>query len=332
MTLNGAAGATETAMEQVLALTDWDPADINGANRTLLDSLASTGRGIELSIANSLWLRDGFPFHRDFVERCTEFFSAHVENGLDADRINAWVKEKTREKIPNIIDAVKPEDIAYLINAVYFKGIWSRQFDPDRTKEDVFHITAERSAKVPLMRQSGEYRYCEEAGFQAVALPYGDGAFAMYLFLPAPGSDLDSFLGGLSVETWDATMKRFAMREGSIALPRFRCEYAASLVDPLAALGMEIAFSPRADFSRMCDLSRGNVSIADVIHKTFVEVNEEGTEAAAATAVKMKLTAAMPTQRPFTMIVDRPFFFAIRDEGSGAILFMGSITDPTRSR
>ena len=332
MTLGGAGGTTEEAMLRVMNLEGIDAAIRDECNRALLDSLMDTAHGIELSIANSLWLRPGFPFHPDFIERSTRTFSADAFNVLDAARINGWVSEKTREKIKNIVGDVRPDDIAYLVNAIYFKGIWTKAFDPEKTAETDFHLSDGRTVTVPMMEQSGRYRYLENEYMQAVGLPYGDESMRMYLFLPKPGLDLDAIHGRLNGESWRTWMKGFASREGTVGLPRLRLEFRTSLVDALASLGMEVAFSSeRADFSRMCDLSRGNVSIGDVLHKTFVEVNEEGTEAAAATAVVMRLTAVQERPEPFTMIMDRPFLMVIRDEKSGTVLFVGSIYDPAPS-
>lgn len=329
MALGGASGTTEEAMARVMKLEGMDASEINDGTRSLLERLNAEGRGIELAIANSLWLRPGFPFHRDFIERSERFFSADAFNELDAAKINGWVSEKTREKIRDIVGAVRPDDIAYLVNAIYFKGIWTKAFEKEKTADADFHITDERTVTVPMMKRSGRYRYLENEHMQAVSLPYGDEQLSMYLFLPKPDSDLETFHERLNGGHWQTWMRGFTDHEGTVGLPRFRCEFRASLVDALASLGMQVAFSGRADFSRMCDLSHGNVAIGDVLHKTFVEVNEEGTEAAAATAIVMRLTAVQQQPAPFVMIVDRPFFMAIRDEESGTVLFMGSIYDPS---
>lgn len=330
MTLGGANGTTAEAMRRVMKLEGMDTSEINGRNKALIDHFDAAHHDIEVSIANSLWLLPDFPFHRDFVEKSTTFFSADVFNELDAEKINKWVNEKTREKIQNIVEEIRPDDIAYLVNAIYFKGIWTREFDSERTTDEDFHLIDGSTVPVHMMKQSGEYRYLEDEDMQAIALPYGEGAVTMYVFLPKPGLELATLHSRLNGETWETVIKGFMPREGKIALPRFRCEFKTGLVDALAALGMGVAFSGgEADFSRMCDLSRGNVAIGSVIHKAFVEVNEEGTEAAAATAVGMRLTSVQERPEPFVLTVDRPFYFAIRDEESRAVLFMGSIYDPS---
>jgi serpin B len=180
-----------------------------------------------------------------------------------------------------------------------------------------------------MMHQSGEFSYKENDLYQAVSLPYGKGRMSMYVFLPAEGSKLDDFYRGLSSDAWNEWVTGFQRREGSLAVPRFTLEYAVRLKGILIALGMGKAFSPtEADFSAMCTVHEQNVYIDDVLHKTFIEVNEEGTEAAAVTAVKMKLTAVAEKPEPFQMIVDRPFFVVIRDNETGLVLFMGSIVEP----
>jgi serpin B len=329
VTLGGAAGTTHDAIAAAMHLAGMPDDDIAAANKALADGLAAADPGMTLSIANSLWLREDFPFLRTFIERSERFFAADVYNILHEDDINRWVDEKTESKISKIVERVEPDDIAYLINAIYFKGIWKTEFDPDKTASGTFHRTGGRTIAVDLMHRTGQFRYLENDSLQGVALPYGDGSAAMYVFLPKPETDLAAFNAGLNGRGWEALMNGFSFRDGTLALPRFRCECTASLSNTLTSLGMGIAFSGKADFSRMCAPTHGNVAIGRVLHKTYIDVNEEGTEAAAATAVGMKATAVRVQLEPFRMIVDRPFFAAIRDERSGSILFMGSILDPT---
>jgi serine protease inhibitor len=214
----------------------------------------------------------------------------------------------------------------YLINAIYFKGDWTEKFDKSQTKEYPFFSTSGQQKLQPMMSQKGDYKYLETESFQAISLPYGkNGIISFYVFLPKKNSNLTAFYPTLNAENWDKWMTQFAKRKGSIRLPRFQMDYEVTLNDTLKALGMGEAFSNKADFSEMGK----NFAISQVKHKTFVEVNEEGTEAAAATSVEMVLTSAFePTIKPFEMIVDRPFFACIRDNQTGSILFMGSIAEP----
>jgi serine protease inhibitor len=238
------------------------------------------------------------------------------------------VKDKTSGKIDRIIDSISSDTILFLINAIYFKGKWADEFAKDKTKEDVFNLESGSQKRVPMMTQSGSYKYYDGKSFQAVSLPYGGGRVSMYVFLPAKGTSLSEFQKGLSASSWEGWMREFAQTEGDITLPRFKIEYEIALNDALKSLGMESAFDPsRANFKGMVQ-SEQNVYISKVKHKTFVEVNEEGTEAAAVTSTEMRATSAMRPRERFRMVVDHPFFCAIRDNLTGTVLFMGSIMEP----
>jgi len=335
MTYNGSGGETRTAMAGTLGFPDDSFEAVNLTDSTLIRDMNDSIPGVKLSVANSLWAKQGLTFKKSFLERNTRYYGAEIETldfsspGAPAT-INQWVARKTNDKITKIVDKIREDDILYLINAIYFKGTWTREFDKNLTRDEPFHLLAGAASPRPMMRQSGKYDYLEEDGFQAVRLPYGDGRIGMYVFLPAGGSSLELFHEKLSSGSWDEWMRSFASRKGSIVLPHFKLEYEASLKQSLAALGMAVAFDPeRANFTGMYEAAGRNVYIGDVMHKTFVDVNEEGTEAAAVTSVEMRLTTtAMEPERPFEMIVDRPFFFAIRDEKTGLVLFMGSIVNP----
>lgn len=338
MTYNGAAGATADAMTAGLSLDGMDRGEINTAFADLLTLLANPDSAVELSIANSLWARQGLPFKEDFLQRNTEYYRAEI-SALDfssqdaAPTINKWVNDQTRGKISGIVDPpIDPSAILFLINAIYFKGEWTYAFNDTLTEDGAFYLLDGSAKQHPQMHQSGDYAYLENDQFQSVRLPYGKNErLAMYLFLPRAESSLKDLEGTLTADNWSAWMEEFRMMEGDIALPRFRLEFNATLNDALIALGMGTAFDPSAaDFRDMFPTSASaNVYISKVKHKTFVEVNEQGTEAAAVTSVEMALTEATPgPPQRFSMIVDRPFFFAIRDDQTGTVLFMGSIVEP----
>lgn len=330
MTYNGAAGETKQAMERVLNLNGMNHAELNDASAALMKALKSTDPQIQLAIANSLWARQGIKFNEAFLARNSKFFGAQVSTlnfaSPDAkDTINAWVSRNTAGKIPAIIDRIESRELMILVNAIYFKGRWQKTFDKTRTKPEPFHLTSGSQTTVPLMSQSGDYPYLRGANFQAISLPYGNGGTSLYLFLPDEKSSLDDLLRDLSLANWQQWLKNFHRTPGDIKIPRFKLEYGRSLNEPLKALGMGVAFDPgRADFSGI--RAERDLAISDVEHKAMVDVNEEGTEAAAATSVGMT-AAAMPMQR-FTFIADRPFLMLICDRDSGAILFMGKVVDP----
>jgi serine protease inhibitor len=335
MTYNGADGTTKDAMASTLELQGMSLDEVNRANLALKTMLENPDSAVALSIANSLWARAGLPFDADFLQRNKDYFQARVTN-LNFDdpgaalTINRWVSDNTREKIRQIVAApIDPSTIMFLINAIYFKGTWTYAFDKAKTVDGRFaNLTGGKMHSI--MHQSGEYPYLMGDNFQAVSLPYGKGRVSMYVFLPDEGSSLAEFQRGLNADSWSDWMSRFRQGEGDIALPRFKLEYEANLNDILKALGMEIAFDGgRANFGKMFPITATqNVFISKVKHKTFVDVNEEGTEAAAVTSVEMGITSVREPPQRFRFIVDRPFFFAIRDNQTGTILFMGSIVDP----
>ena len=242
--------------------------------------------------------------------------------------INSWVAKETSGKITRIVEKIEPPLV--LINAIYFKGTWNRPFNKALTKELPFTLGSGKQKQVPMMSQSGSYMYYQGKNFQAVNLPYGGKTrFGMKIFLPEKNSSLKECFRELNAGNWRQWLASLQPTTGTITMPRFKLEYDASLKAPLKVLGMEVAFDKqKADFTNLCPPP--GAYIDDVIHKTFVEVNEEGTEAAAVTAVKMLPTAARPPspQKTFTMVVDRPFFVAIDDSETGVLLFMGAIFEP----
>jgi serpin B len=334
MTYNGSVGETRTAMASTLGFPDNSFEAVNVNDSTLIRQMNDSIAGVKLSVANSLWARQGLAFMKSFLERNARYYGAEIET-LDFSspgspaKINQWVARKTNDKITKIVDSIDGDAILFLINAIYFKGTWTKEFDKTLTQEEPFHLVNGATISRPLMSQSGTYAYFRGDGFQAARLPYGDGRIAMYVFLPDETSSLERFHERLSSNTWDTWMRSFASRRGRIVLPRFRLDYQSSLRQSLAALGMGIAFDEgRANFTGMFKAPGANAYVNDVVHKTFVDVNEEGTEAAAVTSVEMRATSAMEPERPFEMIVNRPFFFVIIDEKTGLLLFMGSIVNP----
>lgn len=330
MTYNGASGSTQKAMAKTLELQGINLAAINSSYAALKKLLENPESNVKLTIANSLWANKDVRFQADFIKKVQDFYQAKVTNlnFQDANTpnlINNWVKENTGGKIQQIVDKLEPNQVLFLINAIYFKGKWSNEFDKSQTTIAPFYLNADKQKQHPMMSQKGKYKYYENEQFQAVSLPYGkDGKVSFYIFLPKQNSNLKAFYQSLNAENWDKWMARFNQREGFISLPRFKTDYEITLNQALKALGMGEAFSNQANFAKMGK----NFAISEVKHKTFVEVNEEGTEASAATSVGMVATSYRPPSEPFRLIVDRPFFSAIRDNQTGSILFMGSIVDP----
>ncbi|MGK7903098.1 MAG: serpin family protein [Hormoscilla sp.] len=330
MLYNGAEGRTAAAMAKTLEIQGID--DINKGYGSLKASLENPEADVQLTIANSLWARQGVNFKSEFIQKTKQFYGAKVTDLDFQDKdavkiINGWVADNTQGKIEEIVEEVKPDDVLFLINAIYFKGNWQNEFDQSRTVDRPFYLGDGSQKKHPRMSQTGEYKYYETEEFQAVSLPYSQGRLSLYVFLPQKQSNLKAFYQQLDARNWEQWMSKFSKEDGTIELPRFKIEYEIELNNVLKALGMSVAFDPgQANFSKMSEIK---TNIDRVKHKTFVEVNEAGTEAAAATSIGISATSAqIPSEPPFQMIVDRPFFCAIRDNQTGSVLFMGSIVDP----
>jgi serpin B len=327
MTLNGANGSTKEAMEQTLELAGLTTEEINQSYKSLIELLTQLDPKVLFTIANSIWYRQDYTFEQEFLRLNQTYFDAEVR-GLDfrdprsVDIINAWVDAKTRGKIEKILDSIDPNHVMFLINAIYFKGTWTYEFDKEKTQDDWFTLPDGSRKPSKMMTQKGEFPYFATEDFQAIDLPYGGGAFSMTIFLPRPNRDLDSLIAQLNPQSWVEWLGKFSPTSVTLQLPRFTLEYEIKLNDVLSALGMGVAFDPgRADFTRM--YKPGGLFIDFVKQKTFVQVNEEGTEAAAVTVVAISASAG-----GLLMRVDRPFLFAIRENRSGTILFIGKIVNP----
>ena len=326
MALNGAQGETLDGMQAALGLAGMTEAEINQGYRDLIALLGKLDSRTEMKIANSMWGREGIRFQPAFMDAGKTFFDAEVQTldfGSPAalPTINNWVSNKTNARIPKLLDEISNEEILFLINAIYFKGKWRVQFDPKDTRDGPFQAADGRSRAAALMNLTDSLNYDETAEYQAVDLLYGNGAFAMTVLLPKAGVRPVDVLAGLSPTTWRELAGRFRTADVNLTLPKFKMEYSRRLNDDLTALGMGVAFDDaRADFSRIADVGSERLYISRVDQKTFVEVNEEGTEAAAATSVGIGVTSAPVVVE---MRVDRPFVFAIRERLSGTVLFMG---------
>jgi serpin B len=332
---NGASGNTQREMGALLETGALTLGEVNAANRSLRAALRSDD--VELSVANALWAARGGPLTAEYTERVRRAYDAEIARVDFTDpatpaRINGWVSDATRGRIPTLVSApMDPSLVLFVANAVYFKGRWADEFRKAATRDLPFLLPDGTRAPRPTMHRTGSYGYLDGDGFRAVRLPYRGDRLAMYVLLPDSGSSLAALRERLTRERWDAWMTGFARRDVSVALPRFRAEGTYPLVEPLRALGMRDAFdSRRASFRAMLPASYfeggRNVYVSEGTQKTWIEVNEEGTEAAAATGFGISVTSAPPPPVPF--VVDRPFLAAVRDDRTGAILFIGQVTDP----
>lgn len=340
MAANGAAGQTKKEMQQVLETSGISTTALNEACKTAASLLNPKDTNVILTTANALWYRQGGAVKSSFLEANQKYFSSTIRaldfgNARAAEAIiNQWTSDQTRGRIGGIADGMI--DPIYtdliLVNAIYFKGKWLDPFDAKLTKERLFHPAVGAAKKLPMMEMSKKFTYRKGSSYQAVRLPYIGYDLAMYVFLPDAGSSPSKLLQIMNGDNWRrVTVPGFKEHEGLVVLPKFKLENMLELVAPLKALGMRTAFNPPmvkqfADFSAMFGTPH---FISEVRQKAFVEVSEEGTEAAAITAIPMPNNVGIELNppKPFQMIVDRPFLFAIVDARSEMILFMGSVND-----
>ena len=331
MTLNGATGDTQQEMKKALALSDLDLETINSDFGNLQKSLQLNSSRIKLQIANSLWGREDLVFDSDFLQTNRDYFNATLQsvnfkNQQSIIDINQWVKDRTSGKIDRVISQVEPETILFLINAVYFKGNWTKAFNPKKTTKRKFFLIDGSQRTVDMMSQSGRYLTYKNSDFQAIRLPYGNGRLGMYVLLPDSKHSLTDWVTELTITNWKIWQPQFVEREGDVVLPKFKVEYEKDLNSYLSALGMKLAFVPnQADFSNICK-NPSDLYIGGVKHKSYIEVAEEGTEAAGVTSVQVRTTTSQPNRLYF--VANRPFAFIIEDQWTGSILFLGIMANP----
>lgn len=331
MAMNGARGDTYDAMRQTLGFGTLPEEQVNAAYRGLIDQLRARDRKVEFRLANSVWARLGFDFEEAFLEAARTHFDAEVStlDFLDPASpgvINAWAEEKTAGRITEIVDEIDPLDIMFLLNAVYFKAPWAGPFEPDATHPGAFHRLSGGTVQVPTMMRDDQTIWLQNAEVEIVDLPYADSAFSMTLLQPAEGRSLDQLIESLTPERWLQWLAALETGRVMLFMPKFQFDFDTSLREALDDMGMGIAFQPHlADFGRLTTV-RDDVYISGVRQKSFIDVHELGTEAAAVTSVTMSVTSMPPMLR-----FDRPFLFAIREGESGAILFIGRVGDPSAS-
>ncbi|WP_366924516.1 serpin family protein [Metallumcola ferriviriculae] len=328
MTYQGAETTTKEAMAKTLGYTGIEDGQLNESYKNLIRYLKQLDKKVEMNIGNSLWVRAGEDINEEFLAVNKDIFDASVTQ-LDfsketaAGEINQWISDATNEKIEKMIDPpISANVVMYLINAIYFKGDWAEQFDKDNTYAAQFHAGDGSTREVMMMSKNGKVEYGQGDNFKAVRLPYGSGNVAFYSILPDENVPISDFIAELNLNRWEAIRDSISEKEEvQLRLPRFKLEYGIKkLKDSLVRLGMGEAFSVTADFSGI----RDGISISRVLHKAVIEVNEQGSEAAAATVVEMKESAAA---EPLTFIANRPFLFIIADDETGTILFLGKLYD-----
>jgi serine protease inhibitor len=326
MAMNGAANQTLDDMRTGLQFGTTTLADIDAGYKSLIGLLTTLDPTVTMDIANSIWYRNTFSFNQSFLDDGTNYFGATVKpldfanTSASLAAINGWVNTQTKGKIPTILDAIEPENVMFLINAIYFKGSWRTRFDPAQTSDAAFHAASgDQTAR--LMHRHDTMLYAESPTYQAVDLPYGDSAFTMTVVLPKPGTTVESLAASLDPGAWQALTSNLQRGDVDLYVPKLKISWVRDLIPDLKALGMIAPFADGADFTRMSVRGR-ELFISTVRQKTYVEVTEEGTEAAAVTNTGISTTAA---RIPSVIRVDRPFVFVIRERLSGTVLFMGKV-------
>ena len=336
MAYAGARGDTASQMAKTLHFT-LPPANLHPAMGALLSDLNAAHEGYQLSVANALWAQQGYTFLDDFLNLLKSDYGAglnqvNFKGATEAARltINKWVEQKTQDKIKDLLQpgALRPDTRLVLTNAIYFKGDWETQFDKAQTKNEDFHLSPAQMTTAPLMHREGRFSYFDGGSLQVLEVPYKSKELSMIVFLPKdPGglSELERSLTDSNMQQW--LRQLVPVSKVIVTMPKFKMTQQFELGSTLSAMGMVQAFSGSADFSGMT--GHRDFAISEVIHKAYIDVNEEGTEAAAATAVTMRAMAIRAPEAPPPIFrADHPFVFMIRDNRSASILFMGRMADP----
>jgi serine protease inhibitor len=327
MTLNGANSATLDSMLKALRIKNISLDDINLSYKDLTTALLSVDQRVLISIANSVWIENNFVVKKPFTDILTGFYNAEsksfdINDATVPAKINSWIESKTNGLIKEMVDKLNDNTVMLLINAIYFKGKWSMQFDKTATSDRTFTRPDNSTVSAPSMHQSETHKVYRGSGYILAEIPYGQGNFVMDILLP-DGNSFASVIPLLTDEGFKTMSNNLSSSEVNLYLPRFKYGYKKTLKEVLSLMGMGIAFTDAADFSNISDLS---LLINEVTHQAFIETNEEGTEAAAATIVDVGVTSAGP--EPLLIDINRPFIYIIRETTTNSILFMGRVTDP----
>lgn len=331
MSLNGAKGDTFDEMREALVLGRTELDDINKGYNSLIELLTNADPKVVMEIANSVWTNEGFNVENEFSTALEQYFEAEAK-ALDfleptsVDVINGWVADKTHNKIETVLASIPPTAIMYLINAVYFNGTWKYAFDTESTSERRFTLLDDSFVTVDMMNQQNSFPFLVSEEVQMVDLPYGDGMFSMTMLLPAEDIPINEFIEkDFSFEKFTGWLGRLEDDTVGVFIPKLEIEYKVTLNNMLKSLGVETPFTQEADFTGIN--KSGELFISSVLHKTFLKMDEEGTEAAGVTVVEFGVTSIGESSFP-TIRFDRPYIFVLRERSSGAILFMGKIGNP----
>jgi len=333
MVWNGALGDTRKGIQTAMGMGDYPEEKVNSYFKDLRETLLAADPAVIVALANSIWADEGYPVKESFYDINRLWYNAQVstlnfKDPAAPDIINRWCADNTNGLIDKIIDEIPESAVMYLLNALYFKGSWADgyAFDVEGTRDAYFMTEAGSQKMIKMMGQQSEQLYYEDSDLQLTSLPYGNGAFRMTLILPAVNQTVTSVVGKLKDSNYlNACLSGATKQEVNLFLPRFKTEYGVSLNDPLSAMGMALAFTDSADFSGISPIKS---LISNVKQKACIEVDEEGSEAAAVTVVEIVATSVQPGPYIPTFRANRPFLFMIQEDTSGTILFMGKVGAP----
>lgn len=332
MTLNGAKEETFEEIQHTLNFKDLEMQEINEGYQQLIEDISNADPDVQAEIANSLWNKEGFEINDEFRNALQTYFEAEARE-LDfsdpeaVDIINGWIAEKTHDKITEMLDEIPASAVMYLINAVYFNGAWKYEFDPEETKERIFNLEDGEQVQVEMMSQRNTYAHYQSDVVQMIDVPYGDSLFTLTLMMPTDANTpLNEFIESeLTQENLQNWYGQLSTEEVDLILPKVELEYKVTLNEMLQALGMNAAFSDGANFSGIN--SDPSLQISRILHQTYLKMDEVGTEAAGVTIVEFVITSINPNTKPVYRF-DRPYVMILREQSTGAILFVGKIMNP----
>jgi serpin B len=332
MAYNGADKDTKTEMEKAMKLNGLTTEQINNSYKMLIKALQSLDEKVVFELANAIFYADGFTVKPDFLNINKTVYDAEVTklqfiSPSAVETINKWVADKTHDKITKIIEQLNPLDRMVLLNAIYFNGIWTNKFDEKGTHNLSFTKSNGTTIEVPMMQKEEKLDYTTNSLFNAVKMPYGNGQYNMVVMLPATGKTSQSVIDALSISNWKKWMIEFETKDPVVVtMPRFKFAFETELKNVLKGMGMIKAFQPNiADFSKIAE---EDLYISAAVHKSFIDVNENGTEAAAVTSITFTTTSAGNEPPKTIFYVDKPFVFAITEKDTDAILFIGEVNHP----
>jgi serpin B len=328
MAYNGSDGETKTAFDDVLNYRT-SLLKVNEFNKNLITKLSSNADGSVMEIANSIWIKENFPVKNEFIGLNNDYYSAEVQN-LDfsnpssVDIINNWVSGKTHDKIPTIINSISEDAALFLINALYFNANWKYEFESKNTHSNSFFNNDSETTQVEMMSQTATFLHTQNELFSSVILPYKKDKFSMVILLPNAEKTTDDIITEMNEEKWSSWLNSYDSADVALTMPKFKLDYKNKLNDELTNLGLGVVFTNSADFSKISDIK---LLISYVLQKTFIDVNEEGTEAAAVTIIGFETTSAGGGNNKI-FNVNKPFLYIIKENVTGSICFMGKVGAP----